>query len=191
MDNKVIKFIPEEMASFLYEMTLETDGQDTDTEQSVGSTVEYGHPLAMGLLTWLKPKIESLYGKKLHETYAFYRVYGEGQELPPHLDRPSCEVSVTITLGHRSEYMWPIFIDGIPYITNPGEGVIYKGEEQMHWREPFRRISRKDYTPIWSQLFLHYIEDGGQHDPEHRWDAPFRREAEEASNDKRTNSDNA
>jgi hypothetical protein len=123
------------------------------------------------LLTQLKPKVEEAYGKRLHETYAFFRVYEEGQELPPHIDRPACEVSVTICLGFHSEYLWPIYVEGVPYGMRPGEGVIYKGCEQSHWREPFRRVQEHDERLIWSQVFLHYIEAGGQYDPEHKWDA--------------------
>jgi hypothetical protein len=64
-----------------------------------------------------------------------------------------------------------MFVDGVPYITKPGEGVIYKGCEQLHWREPFRKIQKEfEGDIVWSQVFLHYIEAGGQYDPEFRYD---------------------
>jgi len=186
--NKTAQLMSADFADFMFRQALSQESF-IDDHQCIGSKVGYGNPLFTNLLTFLKPKIEDLYGKRLHETYAFFRIYGEGHDLPPHTDRESCEVSVTITLGYLSEYKWPIFIDGTPYHLAPGEGLIYKGEEQTHWREPFRRVLRKDYEPVWGQVFLHYIEAGGQHDPDHVWDAAFRKEMEEE--DERANSSNA
>lgn len=168
--NQVHRFISEDMADFLFRESLRSTTSSTDEGQVPNSTVEYGNPQMMNLLSFLKPKIEQLYGKRLHETYAFYRIYTEGMELTPHEDRPSCEVSATITLGFQSQYLWPIYVDGVPYATKPGEGIIYKGCEQTHWREPFRKVTDCDADIVWSQVFLHYIEAGGQFDPEFKWD---------------------
>ena len=168
--NTVHKFISDDLANFLFEETLNSQTSQIDG-QVADSKVEYNNPCMKRLLRMLKPKVEELYGKRLYETYAFYRVYIEGMELAPHTDRPSCEVSVTLTLGYRSQYLWPMFVDGVPYITKPGEGVIYKGCEQLHWREPFRKIQKEfEGDIVWSQVFLHYIEAGGQYDPEFRYD---------------------
>lgn len=169
--SQVHRFIDETFAEFLYNQTLTSTTKDAEDRQVVGSHTEYNHPSMTTLLSFLKPKVEELYGRRLHETYAFYRVYQEGMELEPHMDRPACEVSVTITLGYHAQYLWPIFVDGVPYATRPGEGVIYKGCEQLHWREPFRKMGDAPNEILWSQVFLHYIEAGGQYDPEHKWDA--------------------
>lgn len=169
--NEVHRFIDADFAKFLYEETLASSTRQIDDNQVLGSDVEYKNPYMLRLLKFLKPKVEELYGKRLHETYAFYRVYREGMELKPHLDRPACEVSVTLTLGYHSQYLWPIYVDGIPYATKPGEGIIYKGCEQTHWRNPFRKVYDIPDEIIWSQVFLHYIEAGGQYDPEHKGDA--------------------
>lgn len=168
--NKVYKFISDDLAEFLFQETLDCEDYDIDQEQVKGNKCSYNNSNMKRLLTLLKPKVEEVYGKRLHETYAFFRVYEEGQELPAHIDRPSCEVSVTICLGFHSQYLWPIYVDGVPYATKPGEGVVYKGCEQLHWREPFIKVQEQEGSIIWSQLFLHYIEAGGQYDPEHRWD---------------------
>lgn len=169
MEQKVERFISEDFAEYLYIRTQLGEGF-MDGTQVPDAKASYGDPVMNNLLIALKPKVEQLYGKRLHETYSFYRVYTEGKELPPHTDRPACEVSVSICLGYSAEYIWPLFVDGKPFSMTPGEGVIYKGCDQLHWREPFRRIANPDYTPIHSQVFLHYIEAGGQFDPEHKYD---------------------
>lgn len=168
--NEIHKLIDSDFANFLYQETLESNSKVIDDGQVIGSETEYKNSSMIRLLTFLKPKIENIYGKRLHETYAFYRIYKEGMELEPHIDRPACEVSVTLTLGYHSQYLWPIYVEGIPYATRPGEGVIYKGCEQKHWREPFRKVGNIEEDINWSQVFLHYIEAGGQYDPEHKWD---------------------
>lgn len=169
--NEVYRFIDKDFADFLYRETLESTSKVIDDGQVIGSQTEYKNPSMIRLLSFLKPKVEELYGKRLHETYAFYRIYTEGMELEPHTDRPACEVSVTLTLGYHAQYLWPIYVDGIPFATTPGEGIIYKGCEQKHWREPFRKVGKLDDDIVWSQVFLHYIEAGGQYDPEHKGDA--------------------
>lgn len=169
--NKVHKFIDDNFAQFLLQETLQSSSKFKDETQVLDSQVEYQNPVMSRLLTFLKPQVEEIYGKRLHETYSFYRVYFEGHELKPHTDRPSCEVSVTMTLGFNSQYLWPIFVDGIPYTTRQGEGILYKGCEQLHWREPFKKITDTDEKILWSQVFLHYIEAGGQYDPEYKGDA--------------------
>ena len=44
-----------------------------------------------------------------------------------------------------------------------GQGVIYKGCEQKHWREP---LTYKSHV----QMFLHYIEVDGQFYPKYKFD---------------------
>ena len=179
--NRVERFISPEFANVLYNHTINQTGQID--AQVAGAKVGDNDPMMMLLLSELKPRVEELYGKRLHETYSFYRVYNQGMDLKKHRDRPSCEVSVTLFLGCNFDWQWPIFVDGRPYGMGQGEGVIYKGCEQLHWREPLVYVP---YAPgmtsnqeppinlIHSQLFLHYIEAGGQFDPEHKWDAAVR-----------------
>ena len=92
----------------------------------------------------------------LYSTYAFYRKYYKGQELAKHKDRPECEISITICLSTSgTDQEWPIYLEnhgqGITYKGNvkPGDGVIYKGCELSHWREPCNQKWVK-------QFFSHY-----------------------------------
>ena len=50
-----------------------------------------------------------------------------------------------------------------PYPMEIGEGVLYRGEDQIHGRHPLPYESH-------AQLFLHYIELDGKHYPEFKFD---------------------
>lgn len=178
MENKVERFIDEEFANYLGNIALIADQkQETtlDESQVVGAKVGYGLPVFELLLAMLKPKIEESYGKKLHPTYSFFRIYKNGHDLKKHKDRPSCQVSVTLNLLYNTDFLWPIYVDGFPLGMKAGEGVIYKGCEQLHWRDPlvwtnYEGEENNEKNMVHVQVFLHYIEAGGQFDPEFKYD---------------------
>ena len=107
------------------------------------------------LLVLFQPSFEDLFGVKLIPTYSYYRRYFKGMDLKKHFDRESCEYSVTILLGcSEPETPWEIFIDEKPYKLKVGEGVIYKGIEQEHYRKP----CPMEFS---SHVFLHYVNADG------------------------------
>src|ERR1043166_3335719 len=60
-------------------------------------SLSLGHdPAFDALLNSLCPNISSLIGAKLAPTYSYTRIYGRGDSLRKHLDRPACEISATI-----------------------------------------------------------------------------------------------
>ena len=119
-----------------------------------------------------KPIGENL-GMKLIPTYTYARVYRPGEVLAPHTDRPSCEISGTMTLGFDATTVWPIYV-GLDPVNNPngmleeapenarridlqiGDILMYRGEEIPHWR--------KEFKGTWQcQVFFHYIDANGPH----------------------------
>jgi hypothetical protein len=131
-----------------------------DTAQVVGAHAKYADPLMESLLLHLQPIIEANTGLKVYPTYSFYRVYRPGDELVPHTDRQSCEISITISLGFDyldSTYEWPIFVDGVPHVLQPGDLVCYRGVDLEHWREKF--IAPEGSWHV--QAFLHYVDVEG------------------------------
>jgi hypothetical protein len=117
----------------------------------------------------LWPTIEAVVGEELLPTYAYARLYSNGDELLKHSDRPACEVSVTIQLGRSHNYAWPIYMGGNRYDMAEGDGVIYKGCDIDHWRNVCDGPA--DYYS--GQVFLHYVRKNGAYagqagDSEHR-----------------------
>jgi hypothetical protein len=122
----------------------------------------YGDPLMESMLLRMLPLMEENTGLTLYPTYSYYRVYRPGAELLIHKDRPSCEISTTITFkfDYREQtgsYDWPIFMDGHKCNMNPGDLVIYRGCDLDHWREKFTAPEGSYHI----QAFLHYVDANG------------------------------
>jgi len=119
----------------------------------------YADPLIEVMLKQCQLAIEENTGLLLEPTYSFSRVYQEGEELLPHTDRPSCEISVTINVACTGD-TWPIWMqyadkDPVKCLLNPGDAIIYKGCEVTHWR----RKLPKDQINV--QFMLHYVNKNG------------------------------
>jgi len=160
--------------------------------QVEGSVARYWHPQYRKIHSGVRKKLEKEIGRKLYNTYYYDRFYFPGQALANHADRDACEISVTI---HISTNLpddlkdWPIKIKtpdtytdknktsiSIPgeersCILQPGDGVLYKGCERPHWRDPMpiprRRkrdvIMRRDNPDYYyHQIFFHYVLADGQ-----------------------------
>lgn len=126
--------------------------------QISNAPVAYGDPLTDTVLENVRGRVEQTTGLRLWPTYSYFRVYQHGNLLKAHRDRPSCEVSMTVNLGMDSDEPWPIWIAG-PMGTasvslNPGDGLVYRGCDCFHWREPFPGNHL-------AQLFLHYVVQDG------------------------------
>jgi hypothetical protein len=109
------------------------------------------------LQEYLWPTIEKIIGEELLPTYAYARLYHNEDELKPHKDRPSCEVSVTIQLARSNDYIWPIYMEDKQYLLNEGDAVIYLGTELEHWRN----VCAGPDGYYSGQVFLHYVYKNG------------------------------
>lgn len=107
----------------------------------------------------LWPLIETVVGEELLPTYAYARLYSNGDELKKHSDRPACEVSVTIQLGRSHHYAWPIYMGGQRFDMAEGDGIIYPGCDVEHWRESCN--GPNNYYS--GQVFLHYVKKNGKY----------------------------
>lgn len=138
------------------------------TDDTVATTLSrYADPLTEAILLNSQAHIEELTGLEIDPTYSYSRVYVKGDELKPHIDRNSCEISVTVQAGIKGN-PWPIWMQSpgkepVPVILDSGDAVVYKGCEVLHWRE--KTIN----TDITAQFMLHYISKNGPF-AEFKWD---------------------
>ena len=127
-------------------------------EENLGSQGRYADTLSECLLLRLQPLMERVAGGPLHPCYSYLRVYMPGAELPRHLDRPSCEISTSLTLGLDADQPWPLGLqsDGrdLEIPLAPGDMLAYKGADLPHWRSRFDGRH-------WVQVFLHYVRADG------------------------------
>ena len=164
---------------------LIAEGKTTKDTQCPLSQAIHGAPVFDSLLEQLTPNFEQASGKRLYPTYAYARLYEPGEELKIHNDRPSCEISATLTLGFEGD-VWPIYMadhdetktveqrigeKNEPYwLTNisridmkVGDAVLYRGQEKVHWRERYKEGKWQ------AQVFLHYVDADGKH-AEYKYD---------------------
>lgn len=119
----------------------------------------YADPLTEVFLKICQPSIEQACGLLLFPTYSYARIYQNGEKLLPHVDRESCEISVTINIANKGapSPVWMQYGDEIPtkYSLSPGDAIVYKGIDVMHWRRPLK----EDQLVV--QCMLHYVDVDG------------------------------
>lgn len=134
--------------------------EEGSTPQIHNSHSQYADTLMESFLLYLHPLMEANTGLSLHPAYSYYRVYRPGADLKKHVDRPSCEISTTVTLEYDyqgADYEWPIFIGGTRCAMKPGDLVIYRGCDVEHWREIFTAPEGSYHI----QFFCHYVDANG------------------------------
>jgi len=107
----------------------------------------------------LWPIIENMVGEELIPTYSYARLYSNGDVLEKHIDRPACEISVTIQLGRSHHYAWPIYMGGMRYDMGEGDAVVYRGYEIEHWRN--KCDGPEAYYS--GQVFCHFVKKDGMY----------------------------
>jgi hypothetical protein len=161
--------VSKELVDFITQYALFDEMQDfTPDNQVPGAHVKYADPVMETLLLNLHPLIEEATGITVDPTYSYYRIYRPGDELIPHKDRPSCEVSITVSLGYDykdKDYSWPIYIEGTACHLTVGDLVCYRGIDLEHWRTPFEAPEGSWHV----QAFLHYVDVNGPY-AEWKWD---------------------
>ena len=135
----------------------------------------YQYPMFIPFLWGLTPTVANLVGEDVLPTYAYFRLYREGDLCKVHGDRLACEHSISLTLGYSDGIAWPLEVakqrTEVPYARadedfaseerasgvpmNVGDGVLYQGVHHHHGRT----------TPNpnrWSaHLFLHWVARNG------------------------------
>lgn len=119
----------------------------------------YADPLVEVLLLKCKESVEEATGKELLPTYSFSRVYQPREQLVAHVDRPSCEISVTVNVATKGgvSSFYTQYGDNSPeeHVLSAGDAVIYKGCEAQHWRKPLEQ------GQLNVQFMLHYVDKNG------------------------------
>lgn len=150
------------ITNYIWQLKLE--GKLVQDEQCPKSWSVYGDPVLDEILKRLAAPLNQQLGINLLPTYTYCRLYQPGEILKRHIDRPSCEISGTLTLGHDPESeIWPIFfsrdasdVAGNSLAIDVGDLVIYRGNDLTHWRP--------EYRGRWQvQVFFHYVDADGPH----------------------------
>jgi hypothetical protein len=138
---------------------------NVSVEKSFSWAGFYGFESLLKMMLW---KVENIVGKTLYPTYSYSRIYYTGATMAPHIDRPSCEYSATMTLEvEEGKEPWEIWIRNLKgeasAITIPvGSMVVYRGDRLEHWRDTYTGNKQ-------IQVFLHYVDANGKY-ADHKFD---------------------
>jgi hypothetical protein len=170
------QFVSKELCNFLTHILLRASDNvlaynfaEGDSQVPKAKVVIDHELIFETLLEKVWPDVEMLAEEELLPTYAYARLYSNGDELKVHTDRPSCEVSVTLQLGRSHHYAWPIYMGKNRYDMAEGDAVIYRGCDVEHWRN----ICDGPEGYYSGQVFLHFVRKNGQF-ADHATDATVR-----------------
>lgn len=129
----------------------------------------------MATFLWgLTPRVAEIAGCKLMPSYAYFRVYQEGDICKVHSDRKACEHSLSLVLELANDVPWALSVEhkhadepapsldadfgGEAFTSLPmraGDAVMYRGVNHRHGRiEP--------NPNHWSaHLFMHWVDSSG------------------------------
>ena len=116
----------------------------------------YADPLMIILHKKITPLMEEKISKELIPTYCYTRKYTKNSILHEHVDRESCEVSVTY---QHSKVDWPFHLRSeknlYEYRLKQGQGLYYYGISEPHSR-PIELLSECS----WHSFFHWVLKDG-------------------------------
>ncbi|MCE7992572.1 MAG: hypothetical protein HEP71_11350 [Roseivirga sp.] len=118
----------------------------------------YGDLVTESILLQLQSIMSEITGCDLYPAFSFLRVYKKGDALHKHVDRNASEFAVTMTIAKPGEEVWPIYVESlgkeVEVLLNPGEILLYKGREMVHWRHKLEM----DY---WTQAMFFFVDSKG------------------------------
>ena len=132
-------------------------------------------PPMKSFLWGLTPAMELVTDRKLTPTYAYFRIYRQGDLCHVHRDREACEHSLSLTLAYGDDKVWPFDVGQLPVVQakpfaddfggeafstlemQPGDAVLYQGVTRRHGR------TRPNPNRWSAHMFLHWVDRNGPH----------------------------
>lgn len=161
-------------------LTYRRDGKDPTWEPLPNNKDFscYSDPALKDLGYFAKKKIEGIIGEPLYPTYHLDRIYYEGGQMEVHVDRPSCEISISVLIRTNIKDPWPLWaippISGsdiemgdknlekaVPVSMLPGDALLYRGCDVIHYREPLTGETIDGSPPFSHHVFFHYVLQNG------------------------------
>lgn len=177
--SKLKEEVPKERGTYRYGRKITDYEYKSHEIQVPGCLSRYSYPPYKETQNEIAKKLIEVIGAELYTTYFFDRFYFVGQELKKHVDRESCEISFTMHISSTNDdVQWPIFIKSVEgkevsLLLNPGDGLLYKGCERPHWRQPLesfysptklliRKMMGKEDDTYYHQIFFHHVLANGR-----------------------------
>lgn len=144
--------LAKEFEDYCNENKIREDGQVAN------APAQYNYPSFLEVLVEKINNVSKIVGESVFPTYTYARLYKNKSVLEPHVDRGSCEISLTVHLD--GDKPWAFYIvDGgkkEEIFLDPGDAIMYLGMELEHGREEYQGEK-------YCQLFLHYVRTKGEY----------------------------
>ena len=179
--------VPTQRGQYNYQGSLDKFLYFPEELQVNGSLSMYNYPKYKKIHSEIRLILEDILGEKLYNTYYYDRFYFSDQRLYRHSDRDACEISLSVQVSTNSKEFWPFCIEtpsGEEKFCNiqNGWGILYKGCEREHWREPLKsrhgkikrflnKITKNKDDTYHHQVFFHYVKANGERS-HYAWDTP-------------------
>lgn len=126
--------------------TIPSDKKFPFHDEMVDNSFSWYSPLIVEALSdsLIKEVVEQVIEEPVYPTYSYARIYYEGAEMKRHIDRSSSEFSVTCCIDiDKTNEKWNLGVETIEgdkiYIDqDPGDIMIYRGNDLFHWRDPYK-----------------------------------------------------
>ena len=155
----VENFIDKDYAKYLCNYLEDNSICKGENDGLVSNSIAiYADPLFEKLLLESLEKVEKITNKVLIPSYSYARIYRNNAKLLKHIDRQSCEYSVSLCLEKDED--WPLMFKTLDTSEHKGicldatDAFIYKGIDIVHWRNNY--TGKKQI-----QAFFHYVEKDG------------------------------
>jgi len=153
---KIIKnFFNQDELNVLQKYCYKKLDQNSDYElyDKIFSPSWYDDCLMNSVLETKLPLVELNSNLKLFPTYTYWRYYVFGATLLNHVDRPSCEISITACIKKYDN--WPLIIEKETIELEEGDGLLYAGCDHKHGRPGIYKGEGM------AQVFFHYVNKDG------------------------------
>lgn len=129
-----------------------------DTPDNVNNSVTFYSPFMFDTLgSFITCFYNELAKRSLGTTYTFVRRYNKYQKLVRHIDRPSCQFSMTADFSISDNQPWDFFVETYDLQVKSisvlsGDVIFYKGVDIPHWRE---ELTTRDQS---YHAFFHWVD---------------------------------
>jgi hypothetical protein len=152
LSEKDALWIGEDFRNFCTKNKIKSNDKYVPNSQSVAAYYTFIEQLCLNV-----NKVTHIVEEIVFPTYAYGRNYLNGSYLTPHVDRDSCEISISINLG--GDENWNIWVKPseetkVGIELNPGDAIVYLGNQIPHYRDKFQGT-------YYTQMFLHYVRSRG------------------------------
>lgn len=155
---------------------------EAQERQRFGRAVAHNHPPFTALQRELLPLASAAAGEPLEIRYNFLSLYSSAGICEPHIDAPTAKWTLDICVEKTAA--WPLYVsqtvdwpesfscDGgdwreaifgdasltfEPFDVEPGDGLVFSGSSQWHYRRPLDRPTHGDFCHL---LFFHFLPAG-------------------------------